>query len=268
MKATEWEFRNRATIFGLIYALGFAAYAFDRSNSTWMIAGLFARQWNAKLMEAANGLPDGAATLSLLIQPDTAARVIFWTASMVMLLGALARTWASAYLDAGVVYASEVQSGALVADGPYRRVRNPLYFGNVLLASGMGALMSNTGNLFVFVATVALCYRLIFREESRLAATQGQRYAAYRQRVPRLWPALRARIPVAGGRARWSDAFAAEAWSWGFALAVVAFTITFKILWFYVILGASLVWFWVSASGIRKRSERASLEPSERTRLE
>ena len=70
-----------------------------------------------------------------------------------LVLAALIRTWASAYLHAGVVYAPEVKTESLVADGPYRRVRNPFYFANVLIAIGMGAMMSRIG---FFVAVVAM----------------------------------------------------------------------------------------------------------------
>jgi hypothetical protein len=124
----------------------------------------------------------------------------------------------------------------------------------VLMASGMGAMMSASGATFAFVAMVVFCYRLIFREEAELAATQGERYAAYRRAVPRLGPGLWPRIPSARNAAGWGDAFAAELWNWGFALSVVAFTITLKLAWFFGILGASLVVFWVMTSRMGKKA--------------
>jgi len=45
---------------------------------------------------------------------------------------------AEAYLHSSVVHDSQLHSDRLVADGPYRRVRNPLYLGNILLAFGLG----------------------------------------------------------------------------------------------------------------------------------
>ena len=69
---------------------------------------------------------------------------------MFVVLAALVRTWASAYLHSSVVYAAEVKTASLVADGPYRQVRNPLYFGNVLMVIGIGSMMSR----------VVLCWRL------------------------------------------------------------------------------------------------------------
>ncbi|HEX2715284.1 MAG TPA: isoprenylcysteine carboxylmethyltransferase family protein, partial [Candidatus Acidoferrales bacterium] len=79
------------------------------------------------------------------MDPDPLARLLFAFAAFLLVVAALIRTWASSYLHAGVVYAAEVKTESLVADGPYRRVRNPLYFANVLMAIGMGALMSRAG---------------------------------------------------------------------------------------------------------------------------
>jgi len=64
---------------------------------------------------------------------DLVARFLFVFAAVLLIVAALLRTWASAYLHAGVVYATEVKTTSLVADGPYRQVRNPLYLANVLM---------------------------------------------------------------------------------------------------------------------------------------
>jgi protein-S-isoprenylcysteine O-methyltransferase Ste14 len=63
-------------------------------------------------------------------------------AALVLVVAAFIGTWASSYLQASVVYAAEVKSESLVADGPYRRMRNPLHFANLLMVIAMGALMS------------------------------------------------------------------------------------------------------------------------------
>src|SRR5207244_5419566 len=112
-----------------------------------------------------------------------------------LICAAIIRTWASAYLKSEVVYASEIKTAALVADGPYRHVRNPLYFGNVLLALGMGAMASRTGFVVLQILMWLFCYRLIFREEAELRAVQGEQYDAFKKAVPRLLPSLTPRIP-------------------------------------------------------------------------
>jgi hypothetical protein len=38
MKATNWEFANRALVFGLIFAFAFPLYSLDHQNSTAALA--------------------------------------------------------------------------------------------------------------------------------------------------------------------------------------------------------------------------------------
>src|SRR5262249_32436563 len=184
MKATTWEFKNRAWIFGLMLGVTFPMYAIDPQNSAAALANWLAPK--------------------LRMHADLVARLLFALAAVVLALAAIIRTWASSYLHAQVVYASEVKTKSLVADGPYRFVRNPLYLGNVLMAFAMGAMMSRVGFATVIVAMIVFSYRLIFREEAELEAGQGEQYELYRKAVPRLWPSLWPRIPSAGSRPRWA----------------------------------------------------------------
>jgi protein-S-isoprenylcysteine O-methyltransferase Ste14 len=234
MKATNWEFANRAAIFGIMFGVTFPLYAFDHQNSSATLANwLGARpHMDAHLI----------------------ARLIFAFAALLLVVAALIRSWASAYLQASVVYASEVKSESLVADGPYRRVRNPLYFANVLMIIAMGALMSRLGFVVAVVAMVVFCYRLILREEADLQASQGESYQAYCKAVPRLWPSLWPRVASAGRQARWVDGIKAESWYWGFAASLIAYALTLKLTLFFGIMAASLVLFWVSSVAMKKKS--------------
>jgi len=234
MKATDWEFKNRAMVFGLIFGFTFPLYVLDSQNITAVVANWIGARWR--------------------VDADLVARVLFAGAALLLVVAALIRTWASSYLHANVVYAAEVKTESLVADGPYRLVRNPLYFANVLMAIGMGAMMSRIGFFVAVVAMVVFCYRLILREESELQATQGEMYDRYRQAVPRLWPLLWPRIAAAGREARWGAGFKAESWYWGFAAAVVAFAITLNLKLFFVILGASIALFWALSAVLEKKS--------------
>lgn len=232
MRGTRWEFKNRALLFGLIFGLAFSLYAVDRQN-------------------AAAGLANRLGTL-LGVHADFLARLLFALAACILALAAFIRTWASSFLHASVVYAADVKTESLVADGPYRHVRNPLYFANILLAIGMGALMSRIGFFVAAIAMTVFCYRLIFREEADLENSQGEHYKLYRQAVPRLWPSFSACVPFSGREPRWADGFQAEFWCWGLAVSVAAFAITLRAPVFYVILGISLAVFWLSSSLLRK----------------
>lgn len=203
MQAMNWEFKNRALIFGMIFGLTFSLYFVDPQNATAAISNRL-----------------GAV---LQCDPDRIVRWLFVCAAICVAAAALIRTWASAYLQATIVYAGDVKAESLVADGPYRLVRNPLYFANVLLAVGMGAIMSRVGYLVAVAAMLVFCYRLILREEAELKAVQGERYARYVEAVPRLCPSLLPRIASAGQRPNWAAGFKAELWYWGFPVTVLAF---------------------------------------------
>lgn len=77
--------------------------------------------------------------------------------------------------------------GALVDSGPYARLRNPLYVGNLLIWAGIvwvGWPYGAPGWLFL-----ALHYEIIVRwEESNLLVKLGEPYADYLRRVPRWLP--------------------------------------------------------------------------------
>ena len=232
MRATNWEFENRALIFGLIFAAAFQFYLLDRQIAPTPLAVWLAPKF---------GTSD-----------DTVIKWLFGFAALLVFAGAFMRTWASAYLNADVVYAAEVKTASLVADGPYRRVRNPLYFANVLMAIGMGAMTSRPGFFFAVVAMIVFCYRLIFREEADLEAKQGEQYRQYLKAVPRLWPSLRPQIPSAGATANWKQGFMAELWYWGFGVAVMVFAFTLAVKWFFLIVGVSIALFWISSMMLQK----------------
>jgi protein-S-isoprenylcysteine O-methyltransferase Ste14 len=234
MRASDWEFKNRATLFGLIFGLPYPLYMVDHRNSTAALSNWLSA-W-------------------LRMDADAAAKLLFAGAALLLVIAVLVRTWASAYLRASVVYAAEVKTASLVADGPYRHVRNPLYFANMLMVIGMGAMMSRVGFVVAFVAMIVFCYRLIRREEANLRASQGESYAAYLKAVPRLLPSPWPRIASAGSYARWADGFRAESWCWGFAAALAIFALTLKTKVFLDVLTASMLVLWVSSSVIQKRS--------------
>jgi len=225
-------------MFGLVFTVAFSLYLLDPQNATAVLANLLAAR--------------------LGISADLLARVLFAFAAVLLIAAALIRTWASAYLRSDVVYAADIQTRSLVADGPYRHVRNPLYFANLLMAIGMGAMASRIGFFVLVLGMLLFCYRLIQREEAALRAVQCESYDRYRQAVPRFWPALQPRVPAGHGQANWTAGFKAESWYWGFAAALVGFAITLKTSLFFVIFSLSLASFWFLSS---KKESRPGESP-------
>jgi protein-S-isoprenylcysteine O-methyltransferase Ste14 len=238
MQASNWEFKNRAIIIGLIIGVAFQFYVLDRQNVTATLANALATR--------------------LRIDADMLARLLFCLAALVLVAAALLRTWASSYLRSDVVYASSIQTKALVADGPYRRVRNPLYFGNFLMAIGMGAMTSRVGFVVLVGGMLLFCYRLILREEAELGATQGESYKEYLKAVPRFWPAWRPRVPAGAGQANWKSGFKAESWYWGFPLALIGFAATLKLSVFFGVVTVSVAFFWFITQMQKKKPQAES----------
>jgi hypothetical protein len=109
---------------------------------------------------------------------------------------------------------------AVMAGGPYRFVRNPLYIGTGLFSLGVSILMPPSGAIFFLVANAIFYFRLILGEEDYLTQRLGDRYQEYRRRVPRLIPALRPRIASPGMRPSWLEGLVGECFTVGTTLCI------------------------------------------------
>jgi hypothetical protein len=132
------------------------------------------------------------------------------------------RTWASAYLEPSIVYSASMHGNRMVTDGPYRRTRNPLYLGLILHTVALGLLMPPSGALVSLILIVLFDLRLAIGEEPFLSEKLGEPYREYARQVPRLLPALRARIPATGTKPAWGRAFLSEIYMWGAFVSFVA----------------------------------------------
>jgi uncharacterized membrane protein HdeD (DUF308 family) len=137
-------------------------------------------------------------------------------------LAAFFRTWASAYLGASIVMDGRMHGGSVLADGPYRHLRNPLYLGIFLHALALALLMPPTGALFTVVAIAILQVRLMGGEEAFLSGTLGEPYKAYVAAVPRILPSFGARVPAGGRKAHWGQAVLGEIYMIGVAVSFLA----------------------------------------------
>jgi len=208
MKATTFEFRFRVLIAMLLYILGFWA--------PWTRYG--------------NVGPDTTAWLALAttlaghqwLTVNQAALAVTWAAIVFAFAGAALRIWGTAYLGSAVVHSAQMQAGQVMASGPYRFVRNPLYLGTWFFSLGVSILMPPSGAIFFLVATVFFYIRLILGEEEYLAAQIGEPYLEYRRRVPRILPSLRPRLAASGLRAQWMQGLLGEIFTFTFACCLAA----------------------------------------------
>ena len=101
---------------------------------------------------------------------------------VLILVCILGRTWCTLYIGG-------LKKKQLITQGPYSVVRNPLYVFTIIGAAGIGA---QAGSM-VMVALLGLLVAAVFyyvavQEQTFLAATFGDDYAAYAERVPLFFP--------------------------------------------------------------------------------
>jgi protein-S-isoprenylcysteine O-methyltransferase Ste14 len=213
MKATRLEYRLRFLVHGVIFYLGFMTpwnrwLHLDTSRTAWT--------WLATRISEAG-----------LLHIEPAFRALLVLCICFMGLGAWFRLWGTAYITASVMKSRSMHAGgrhgeAMLADGPFRRTRNPLYLGTLLHTVGLALLMPPSGAVVAIVLIWIFQVQLALAEEPFLTAQFGQPYLDYVRAVPRFLPSLTPLVPAAGVEPRWVQAFFGEFYFIGAFCVVVA----------------------------------------------
>ncbi len=195
MKATAFEFRFRVWIMVVVIFLGFSAPWIEllhigARTTAWLWLGFEL---------GALGLSSTAGILAITILTIVAAA-----------LAAAIRIWGTAYLGTATVNNAEMKAGRVMADGPYRHVRNPLYIGSWFMVAAISVLMPASGAAFTMILLSVFLIRLILGEEAFLAPKLGEPYLAYKKAVPRLIPSLWPRVAASGQSPNWTRALLYE----------------------------------------------------------
>jgi protein-S-isoprenylcysteine O-methyltransferase Ste14 len=210
MKATPFEFHFRVWIAVAFYILGFTApwnYLLARNGpaapatTAWLALSV----WLARV----HVLPLEQATLLV-----TTLAIVFACA------GAATRVWGTAYLGSSIVHSGAMHGDAVMAGGPYRFARNPLYLGTGMFSLGISILMPPSGAIFFLVAHAIFYFRLILGEEDYLSRRLGAPYQEYKRIVPRLIPSLRPRIAAPAMQPRWLEGLLGECFTVAMALCL------------------------------------------------
>lgn len=196
MRASAIEFRLRVLIQVVIVILGFWAPWIQVLDLGHRVSLL---EWLALVLSRAG-----------LLSFNVSAPTVIILGALIAGLGAVLRVWGTAYLGYFTVHHGQMQAGGLMADGPYRFVRNPLYLGGWCMMAAISLLMPPTGALFTMALVTLFYLRLILGEEAFLEPRLGEPYRQYRLAVPRLFPRLRTSLAPAGNLPHWLIALLAE----------------------------------------------------------
>ena len=196
MKASAIEFRLRMAINAIIIVLGFL--------SPWI------EFWSiGKRITLLEGLALEISRLGLL-RFTVAAPVVTAVAALIAATGAILRVWGTAWLGPSTVINGQMLAGTVMADGPYRYVRNPLYLGVWCMVAALAFLMPVSGALFTMTLITVFLLRLILGEEAFLTGKLGEPYQEYLHAVPRLIPRFRTTLRPTGNKPHWLRAIASE----------------------------------------------------------
>jgi protein-S-isoprenylcysteine O-methyltransferase Ste14 len=211
MQATRFEYRFRFALHALIYLLGFLSpWLFFgnvlnlESRSTWLVMS----SWLARM----GWLTFPGAVVALM------GIALVLTGSAAWL-----RVWGAAYVGSSVVRSAGMHGEAMLADGPYRHTRNPLYLGTILHTIGIALLMPPSGAILAIVLLWALNVRLALAEEPFLRERFGQAYVDYCAKVPRFLPTPSPQVAASGQKPHWGEALLGELYFVGAFLTLAIF---------------------------------------------
>jgi protein-S-isoprenylcysteine O-methyltransferase Ste14 len=215
MKASAIEFRLRMAINMIIIVLGFLSPWID----FWGIG---------KRITLLEWLSLELSRLGL-IRFTVAAPAVTIIAALIAAIGATLRVWGSAWLGTATVQGGQMLAGAVMADGPYRYVRNPLYLGLWCMVAALVFIMPVSGALFTMTLITVFLLRLTLGEEAFLTAKLGESYQNYLYAVPRLFPRLRTTLRPTGSKPHWLRAMATELTPIGVFVAISVFSLGYDI---------------------------------------
>jgi len=101
--------------------------------------------------------------------------------------------WTWTQIELGTLWSAQLQlreEHHLVTTGPYSRVRHPLYTAMVGWAASLALVTASWLFVVVAVATVAMFFVRVPREEQMMIKQFGDQYRAYMKRAGRFFPKL------------------------------------------------------------------------------
>lgn len=125
----------------------------------------------------------GFACLLAVLWLATPSAVSILVGFFLIIIGMFFRGWSSGYIN---------KDQELATEGPYAMTRNPLYFGNLVLGSGIAVSGNNLYVYVIFLAYYLLFFSfLILLERKRLKKRFGQRYEEWAKQANLFFPKIK-----------------------------------------------------------------------------
>ena len=128
------------------------------------------------------------AAMVLFAQPNAATMA---GGFLLVLAGELMRIWGVAYAGCLTRVTGSVGAPDVIVAGPFARVRNPLYIGNLLTYVGIGCMANALVPWLLLAAVVWFSfqyYQIVLSEEEFLEQRFGEGYRQFKANVPRFIP--------------------------------------------------------------------------------
>lgn len=148
---------------------------------------------------------------------------IIWPLGIsIVLLGVGIRVWSTKHIGRRIPTMKK-KGKELVRTGPYAIVRNPLYIGNILIATGLSILSELIWLVpFFILYFFILNHFVVLYEEKKLLSRWGDEYQTYLSEVPRWMPKVKEWHGAKTNSFTWIRAVRAEVPSLSVILFVVA----------------------------------------------
>lgn len=142
---------------------------------------------------------------------ETEHHFVIWPLGIALiLLGGFIRLWATKHIGRRMPWKKR-KGKQLVKTGPYAMVRNPLYIGNIIAATGLSLLSELMWFIPVLILYLYTLYHLVVLfEEKKLTERWGEDYRLYMKDIPRWLPKFNNLSLTKGGGFKWMDALRSE----------------------------------------------------------
>jgi S-adenosylmethionine-diacylglycerol 3-amino-3-carboxypropyl transferase len=110
--------------------------------------------------------------------------------AFLVLLASVIRMWAGSILSSETVMAFKIRNSRLMISGPYKLIRNPIYFADLIAFTALSFCLKPIGLLIPVLIRIHY-FQLIKYEEVKLVSRFGETYEDYIRSVPAIIPGIR-----------------------------------------------------------------------------